>query len=166
MLKIRAGSLVQLTGAGGEIVSTTTTINVSTAFFGQTQVSATILAVTGTVTPVGSVVFTVDGAVQPAAAVNNSGVATLPAAVSNALAVGSHNIAAVYTSSAAGFTNSNATRIFTVGQPPSVTIAPTSTSLSVTAGSAVTDTISVTPVGGYTGTLAFSCKQSAAKRDL
>jgi sugar lactone lactonase YvrE len=148
---------VQLTGAGGEIVSTTTTINVSTAFFGQTQVSATILAVTGTATPVGSVVFTVDGAVQPAAAVNSSGVATLPAAVSNALAVGSHNIAAVYTSSAAGFTNSNATRIFTVGQPPSVTIAPSSTSLSVAAGSSVTDTISVTPVGGYTGTLAFSC---------
>jgi trimeric autotransporter adhesin len=148
---------VQLSGAGGEIVETTTTINVGTAFFGQTQVSATILAVTGTVTPVGSVVFTVDGAVQPAAAVNNSGVATLPAAVSNALAVGSHTIAAVYTSSAAGFTNSNAIRIFTVGQPPSVTIAPSSTSLSVAAGSSVTDTISATPVGGYTGTLAFSC---------
>jgi sugar lactone lactonase YvrE len=154
------GSLqtVQLSGGAGETFGTTTTINVATPYYGQTQVSATILSTGGTLTPVGSVVFTVDGAVQPAVTVNSAGVATLPATVSNALALGSHTIAAAYTSSSAGSTNSNGTRIFTVGQPPSVTVVPSSTSLSVAPGSSATDTITVTPVGGYTGTLAFSCK--------
>jgi trimeric autotransporter adhesin len=150
---------VQLSGAA-QTVATTTTINVATPMFGQTEVSATVLATTGTITPVGTVVFTVDGAVQPTVTVNSSGVATLPAAVSNALAVGSHTIAAVYTTSLVEFGNSNATRIFSVDPaavPPTVTISPSSTSLSVAAGSSVTDTLTLTPVGGYTGTLQFSC---------
>ena len=108
---------------------------------------------------VGTVVFTVDGAVQPAVALNASAVATLPSAVSDALAVGSHTIAAVYTSSSVEFGTSNATRIFSVAQaiPPTVTIAPSTTSLTVSAGSSVTDTLTLTSVGGYTGTLQFSC---------
>jgi sugar lactone lactonase YvrE len=149
---------VQLSGGAGETAATTTTINVTTPVFGQTLVNAAILATSGTLVPTGSVVFTVDGAVQPGVTVNSSGVAALPAAVSNALAVGSHTIAAVYTSSSLGFANSDATRIFSVSQvPPTVTVAPSTTSLSVTAGSSVTDTITITPMGGYSGTLQFSC---------
>jgi hypothetical protein len=149
---------VQLTGTA-QTVLTTTTINVATPNFGQTQVSATVLATAGTAVPMGTVVFTVDGAVQPAVTLNASAVATLPSAVSDALAVGSHTIAAVYTSSSVEFGTSNATRIFSVAQaiPPTVTIAPSTTSLTVSAGSSVTDTLTLTPVGGYTGTLQFSC---------
>ena len=149
---------VQLTGTA-QTVLTTTTINVATPNFGQTQVSATVLATAGTAAPVGTVVFTVDGAVQPAVALNASAVAMLPSPVSDALAVGSHTIAAVYTSSSAEFGTSNATRIFSVAQaiPPTVTIAPSTTSLTVSAGSSVTDTLTLTSVGGYTGTLQFSC---------
>ena len=149
---------VQLSGGAGETAATTTTINVTTPVFGQTQISATILGTSGTLTPVGSVVFTVDGAVQPAITVNGSGVATLPSAVANALAVGSHTVAAVYTSSSLGFSNSNATRIFSVTQvPPTISIAPSTTSLSVAPGASVTDTITVTSMGGYSGALQFSC---------
>jgi sugar lactone lactonase YvrE len=148
----------QLSGGAGETVATTTTINVTTPVFGQTQIGATILGTSGTLTPVGSVVFTVDGAVQPAITVNSSGVAPLPSAVANALAVGSHTIAAVYTSSSLGFSNSNATRIFSVTQvPPTIAIAPSTTSLSVAPGASVTDTITVTSMGGYSGALQFSC---------
>jgi trimeric autotransporter adhesin len=149
---------VQLSGGAGETVATTTTINVTTPVFGQTQVSATILSTSGTLVPVGSVVFTVDGAVQTAITVNASGVATLPSAVTNALAVGSHAIAAVYTSSSLGFSNSNATRIFSVTQvPPTITLASSTTSLSVAPGASVTDTITVTSMGDYSGALQFSC---------
>ena len=149
---------VQLSGAAGETATTTTTINVTTPVFGQTQVGATILATSGSLAPVGSVVFTVDGAVQPAVTLNGSGVANLSSAVSNPLAVGSHTIAAVYTSSSLGFGNSNATRIFSVSPvPPTVVVAPSTTSLSVAAGSSVTDTITITPMGGYSGALQFSC---------
>jgi trimeric autotransporter adhesin len=151
---------VQLSGGPGNTVATTTTVNVATPVYGQTQISATILATAGTVVPVGSVVFTVDGAVQPAVQVNSTGVATLPAAVSNPLAVGSHTIGASYTSSIGGFTNSIATRIFSVGPappPPSVTIAPNAPSLSVAPGSSVTDTLTITSVGGYAGSLQLSC---------
>ena len=158
-LNATAVQTLQLSGAA-QTVATTTTINVATPTFGQTEVSATVLATAGTITPVGTVVFTVDGAVQPTVTVNSSGVATLPAAVSSALAVGSHTIAAVYTTSLVEFGNSNATRIFSVDPavvPPTVTISPSSTSLSVAAGSSVTDTLTLTPVGGYTGTLQFSC---------
>jgi hypothetical protein len=140
-------------------VATTTTINVATPTFGQTQVSATVLATAGTATPMGTVVFTVDGTVQPAITLNSSGVAMLPSGVSNGLAVGSHTIAAVYTSSSVEFSNSNATRIFSVAQavPPTVTISPSTTSLTVSAGGSVTDTLTLAAVGGYTGTLQFSC---------
>jgi hypothetical protein len=149
---------VQLTAAAGETVATTTTLNVATPTFGSTAVSATILATAGTLVPVGSVVFTVDGAIQPAVTVNNSGTATLPPAVSNPLAVGSHTIDATYTSSSLGFSNSVATRIFSVSQiPPSVTMASSASSLSVASGSSVTDTLTITSVGGYAGSLQFSC---------
>jgi hypothetical protein len=84
-------------------------------------------------------------------------VATLPAAVANALALGSHTIAVAYTSSSLGFANSNADRVFTVTPAPSVAVAPASTALSVAAGGSVTDTITATPINGYTGTLQFSC---------
>jgi sugar lactone lactonase YvrE len=149
---------VQLSGGAGETATTTTTINVTTPVFGQTQVSATILATSGSLAPVGSLIFTVDGTVQPAVTLNSSGVATLPSAVANALAAGSHTIGAVYTSSSLGFTDSNATRIFSVNPvPPTVVVAPSTTSLSVAPGSSVTDTITITPMGGYSGALTFSC---------
>ena len=41
--------------------------------------------------------------------------------------------------------------------PPSVTIAPGSSSLTVAAGGSITDTLTVTSMGGYSGTLQFSC---------
>jgi hypothetical protein len=149
---------VQLSGGAGETVATTTTINVTTPVFGQTQISATIVGTSGTLVPVGSVVFTVDAAVQPAITLSSSGVVTLPAAIANALAVGSHTIAAAYTSSSLGFSNSNATRIFSVTQvPPTITFAPSTTSLSVAPGASVTDTLTVTSMGGYSGALQFSC---------
>jgi hypothetical protein len=148
---------VQLSGVA-QTVATTTTINVATPTVGQTQVSATVLATAGTAMPAGSVVFTVDGAVQPAVALNASAVATLPSTVSNALAAGSHTIDAVYTSSSAEFGNSNASRIFSVAAvPPSLTVAPGSMSLTVVAGGSVTDTLTATSVGGYSGALQFSC---------
>jgi hypothetical protein len=66
--------------------------------------------------------------------------------------------AAVYTSGSLGFTNNNATGIFSVSPvPPIVVVAPGITSLSVAPGSSVTDTITVTPMGGYSGSLQFSC---------
>jgi trimeric autotransporter adhesin len=157
-LNTSATQTVQLTAGAGETVATTTTLNVATPTFGATAVSATILATTGTLVPVGSVVFTVDGALQPAVTGNNSGIATLPSAVSNPLAVGSHTIDATYASSSLGFGNSVATRIFSVSEiPPSVTIAPSAPSLSVAPGSSVTDTLTITSVGGYAGSLQLSC---------
>jgi trimeric autotransporter adhesin len=157
-LNTSATQTVQLTAGAGETVATTTTLNVATATVGSTAVSATILATAGTLVPVGSVVFTVDGAIQPAITVNSSGIATLPPAVSNPLAVGSHTIDATYTSSSLGFGNSVATRVFSVSQiPPSVTIAPSAPSLSVAPGSSVTDTLTITSVGGYAGSLQLSC---------
>ena len=149
---------VQLSGGAGETVMTTTTINVTTPVLGQTQVTATILGTSGSLVPVGSAVFPVDGTVQPTVTLSGSGVATLPSTVSSVLAVGSHTIAAVYTSSSLGFSNSNATRIFSVSPvPPTVDVAPSTTSLSVAPGSSVTDTITVTPMGGYSGSLQFAC---------
>jgi trimeric autotransporter adhesin len=149
---------VQLTAGAGETVATTTTVNVANPVYGQTAVSATILATAGTLVPVGSVVFTVDGTAQPAVPVDASGLATLPSTISSALAVGSHTIGAAYTSSSLGFSNSVATRIFSVSQvPPSVTMAPSASSLSVAAGASVTDTLTLTSIGGYVGTLQFAC---------
>jgi sugar lactone lactonase YvrE len=150
---------VQLSGGAGATVATTTALNVTTAIVGQTAVSATVAATSGTLTPAGTIVFTVDGAAQSAIALDNSGNAALPAAVANALAVGSHTISAAYTSSSLAFSNSVATRIFSVAAvPPSVSIAGGASSLTVAQGGSVTDTLTITPMGGYAGALQFSCQ--------
>ena len=154
-----ATQTVQLSGGAGVTVATTTTLNVATPIVGQTAVSATVVATAGTRVPAGTMAFTVDGAAQPTVTLDGNGVATLPSAVANALAVGSHTISAPYTSSSLAFGNSVATRIFSVGAvPPSVSIAAGASSLTVAQGGSVTDTITITPVGGYAGALQFSCQ--------
>jgi len=139
-----AASAVQSLGLSGTgtPVATTITVAAGTDVYGQTTVSATIAPVSGVALPVGSVVFTIDGVAETAVPVNGSGVATLPAAIANALSGGSHTITAAYTSTSVDFGNSSSGSV-------SFTVAPVTP--------VVTATISpANPVYGQTATVTIS----------
>ncbi len=150
---------VQLSGGPGDTVATTTTLNVTTPVYGRRNKCHDLgHGRYGRADRFSCLHGRWGGPVAGTDQLHR--VATLPAAVSTTLAVGSHTIGAAYTSSVLGFTNSLATRIFAVGPappPPSVTIAPGASSLNVAPGSSVTDTLTITSIGGYAGSLQFSC---------
>lgn len=131
-------------------VGTTTVLSDTTPIYGQTQIQATVAAVSGTAVPLGSVVFTVDGVAEPAVMLNNSGVAILPAP---SLSVGSHTVQAVFTGnggSSSGFNSSTATPlVFVVAQGSAAPVALTVAPASPVYGSPVT--VTVTAMAGSAG---------------
>ena len=142
--------------------ATTTTINVTTPNFGQTQISATILGTSGTLTPVGSVVFTVDGAVQPAVTLNGSGVATLPSPVANALDGGfTHHCRSLYQQFPRLQHQQRHPYFFRDPGAAHGQHCPEHYLPERAPGASVTDTITVTSIGGYSGTPVFLYRPSA-----
>jgi hypothetical protein len=128
----------------------TTTIGTAVAL------SATVGGGSGTTTPTGTVKF-YDGTtlLSTFTLSGTSGVATYSAA---ALAVGSHSITAVYSGDAnyAGLT-STAQTVTITAIPPTVSLTANPSSLTIKSGASGTTTITVTPAGGYSGTLTFAC---------
>jgi sugar lactone lactonase YvrE len=115
--------------------------------------TATVASAT-TGTPTGSVQF-FDGATQlGAGTLNTQGVASLTVAT---LATGAHTISADY-SGDINFTQSVSPALTqTVTVPPDYSLAANPTALTIEPGQTGTITFTVTPVGGYTGTVNFSC---------
>jgi len=156
-----AGSMQTIhLNATGVAASTTTTLasSANPSVFGQAVVfTATVAPTTGTALPTGAVQFSVDGtAVGGPVTLNGSGAATL---TSTTLAVGTHNITAVYTPDSTSFTASSATALSqvvskaTLGQNGLANIALNSSPNPSNMGQSVTFTATVP--AGVTGTVTF-----------
>jgi cellulose 1,4-beta-cellobiosidase len=163
-------STVTITGTSGSITATTTiALTVSTATGFTLAPSASSLSVTQaktatdtiTVTDVGG--FT--GSVTLAASGLPSGVtaafATNPATSTSVLTFTATSTATTGTSTVtitgtSGTTTATTTITLTVSPSSGFTLAPSATSLSVTEGSNGTDTITVTDVGGFTGSVTLA----------
>jgi len=103
--------------------------------------------------PTGSAVF-LDGATQVATvAFNGSGVATYS---TTALTAGVHSITATYAGSANYLSSSSATVIESV-VAPDYSIAANPTTLTIMRGNTGTSALTLTPSGGFTGQVAFTC---------
>jgi len=113
--------------------------------------------VTGTGTsPTGTVKF-LDGTtvLNTFTLTGTSGIASYSAA---SLAVGTHSITAVYSGDANFASVTSAAQTVTINAiPATVSIAANPSSLTIKSGATGTTVITVTPAGGYTGTLTFSC---------
>ncbi|AFL90585.1 putative protease [Terriglobus roseus DSM 18391] len=114
----------------------------------------TSVAFTGGVTPTGTVQFQVDGAnVGTAVAlVSGSATYTYPGAATS----GIHTVTAVYSGSAT-YRSTSVTTNLTVGTvTASISVSAGSSTVTVAAGSAATNVITVTPAGGFTGAVTLT----------
>lgn len=79
----------------------------------------------------------------------------------NALAAGTANITAEYLGDS-NFLASTSTAAVVAVTPPGATLAASPSTLTVQAGQSVATTLTLTPVGGYTGTLTLACSSLPA----
>jgi hypothetical protein len=132
-------------------VASKTTLAVSTASANPSQQLSFTATVTG-FNPTGSVTFVAGSTTLGTAPVTN-GTATLPFSFA---AAGSYTITANYAGDAANLaSSSNAVSVSVV--TPDFTVSASPGAVTITAGQTATIMLSVTPVGGYGGTVKFSC---------
>ena len=138
--------------------STTVTSSLNPSIFGQSvtftaKVVNTSGAAISTATPTGSVQF-LDGTSVLGAAqtVSGSGTATF---TTSALTAGTHPITAVYTNVDGNFTGSTSSSLTQTVQDFSITATPSAQTIS--SGHQAIYSVTVTPIGGLTGSVALSC---------
>jgi hypothetical protein len=132
-------------------VASKTTLAVSTANANPAQQLSFTATVTG-FNPTGNVTF-VAGSTTLGTALVTNGVATLSTSFA---AAGSYTITANYAGDIANLAStSNSVSVSVV--TPDFTVSASPTTATVTAGQTATIVFSVTPVGGYGGTVKFSC---------
>jgi hypothetical protein len=155
------GSFVAVTSTAQTVTINLITPSVALTATPSTATAGTAIALNATVTgtgatPTGTVKF-YDGSslLSTFTLAGTSGVATYSA---TALAVGPHSITAAYSG------DGNFTAVTSAGQavtinavPPTISLAANPSSLTIKSGSTGTTVITVTPAGGYTGTLTFAC---------
>jgi hypothetical protein len=113
------------------------------------------LNLTATITganPTGSVTF-VSGTTTLGTATVSNGTATLPYSFT---AAGTYAVVANYAGDVANLAStSNSVSVVVIA--PDFTVSASPSSATITAGQSATTTLTVTPIGGYSGTLHFSC---------
>ena len=137
--------------AAPALAGSNTVLAVSANTAGENQQLTFTATVTG-FTPTGKVSFT-SGATTLGTATLVNGTATLSASFA---AAGTYPVTASYAGDAENQpSTSNAVSI--VVAAPDFTVAISPATATITAGQSVAATLTITPVGGYTGTVSFSC---------
>ncbi len=151
---VSVSSLISLTGSQ---VSTSLALSISPdpASPGQSvSLTATVTpSSSGGYTPSGTVIFSDGGAAIGSPVAVSNGHAVLS---KSDLASGDHDITAAY-SGDENFTASNASADILTVSAPDYSITATPTALTIRRGQTGTATLTLTPVGGYTGAVAFTC---------
>jgi hypothetical protein len=145
------------TSSAQTLVVSLTTVTValtapSTAVVGASVTLSAAVSGTGG-TPTGTITFK-DGTTTLSTVTLASGAATYS---TSTLAAGAHNITATYSGDSTFSAATSAASTLTVSVPAAIAFAATPTALTVARGSTGTAVITGTPVGGYTGTVTFSC---------
>jgi arabinogalactan endo-1,4-beta-galactosidase len=147
------------TDANGTLTVTTAatttglTSNSTTVNPGQNvTLTATVTSATGP-TPSGTVTFVSGSTTLGSGALDSSGAASL----STTLPAGANSIVAQYGGST-DFSSSTSAAVNVT--EPSFTVKSVQSNLSLTAGSTVSDNLTITPVGGYKGAIAMSCNST------
>jgi hypothetical protein len=145
---------VTITSDGTTLKSSANPVVVGTSITLTATVATSLSGVS--TAPTGTVTFS-DGASSIGSGSLTAGVATL---TTSTLAVGTHSITASYAGDAnfSASASSALSQVITVVPPtPDYTVAASPTSATVTAGSAGTYTITLTPTNSYDGTVTFTC---------
>jgi hypothetical protein len=144
----------------GAATTTTLTAPASAASGASTTLTATVASTAGT--PGGTVTFNSGSTSLGTGTINSSGVATLS---TTALPAGTDTITATYAAAGnfAGSTSAPATLVVEPGTTgASYTVSANPTSLTVASGKTATTMLTITPTGGYSGTVTLSCTSMPA----
>jgi hypothetical protein len=157
------------TGTGTSLITTTTTVTASSnAPSVNTSDNFTVTVTAATGTPTGSVSLAVDGGTAITETLASNGTYVYTTAFTTA---GAHTIFVSYPGNAtyAASTGSVTVEVATVSSGKgTITLAATPSTLTVAQGSNGNETISVTPGGGYTGTVdvSFDTSNDSALQNL
>jgi hypothetical protein len=137
--------------------TTTLTAPASAAYGASETLSATVASTAGT--PGGIVTFSSGSTTLGTGTLNSNGVATLS---TTTLPMGSDTVTATYAATGNFAASTSAPMTLTVTAAPvapvgGYTVSANPTSLTVAAGQTATTTLTFTPTGGYSGTIALSC---------
>jgi sugar lactone lactonase YvrE len=163
---ILSAPTLTLTGYNAAPVSATTTTLSSTTpaapVFGQSvQITATVTPTTGTNTPTGTLIFTVDGVAQSVVTLNNSGASTL---TMSGLAAGQHTVAAAYTPTGNFTASATATAATFTVAPLTMTVTPPAAEVygqSAAFSTLVSAATGTTPSGALTYSIDSGTAQAA-----
>lgn len=134
------------------VTATTLTSSTSNANLNASlTLTATVISASGT--PAGSVTFLDGSSVLGDATLNAQGVATY---TTNSLTAGTHSLTAIY-SGGGEFAGSTSAVLAQMVTAPAFTLSANPASATVAAGQRASTTITFAPVGGFTGTIAFTC---------
>ncbi len=144
--------------------STTTALTAPASSTSGSSVALTATVTSTAGTPGGSVTFYNGSTSLGSGTLNASGVATLS---TTTLPVGTDSVTATYAAAGNFAASTSPSASLTVAaapvKPPATyTLAASPTSLTVQVGQTATTTLTVTPTGGYTGTIAWSCSNLPA----
>lgn len=119
--------------------------------------TANVASTSGSGLPTGNVTFYSNGATIGTSPLSSTGAATATLTTSFS-STGSTSLTAAYRGDATYSASTSNTVPLTITAPvPSFTISLNSTAQSIGAGSSANSTITVTPSGGFAGTVSFSC---------
>jgi subtilase family serine protease len=153
-------------GTAGTQVSTTTLTASPTSVTAGTSITLTATVANGgaanSTVPTGTVQFLVDNVASGGAVTLASGVATLSLSTT-ALASGSHTVSAAYSGDAVYASSKGSVTIdVTSATTGDFTLTPATTTVTVKAGADAAGVLyTVTPVNGFTGSVAFSASTSS-----
>ena len=143
----------QVTGAA---TTTTLTAPASAAVGASVTLTATVASTAGV--PAGSVTFFSGTTSLGVGTLNGSGVATL---ATTALPAGTDTATATYTAAGNFATSTSSPVTLTISAPvgpaPAYTVTVSPGSLTITPGATGSTTLTISPTGGYKGTIALSC---------
>jgi phospholipase/lecithinase/hemolysin len=150
---IAAAAETLLTGPDATTTSVTST-NLNANLNSSITLTASVTAATGT--PIGNVTF-LDGT-NVLGTVQLSGSTTTATATltTTTLTAATHTITAKYTG-VNGYTSSTSPAISEIVTAPGFTTSFSPTTLTVKSGGSVTTTLTLNPVGGFSGTVSYSC---------
>ncbi|WP_263354011.1 FG-GAP-like repeat-containing protein [Acidicapsa acidisoli] len=143
---------------GPTLLPSSTNLTVSPTSADDEGQSLTLTAAVMAYNPTGTVTFA-SGSTTLGTANLSNGVATLSASFSTA---GSYPVIASYSGDANNSASSSGPVTVTI-IPPGFTASASPTSATITDGQSATTTITITPTGGYSGTVDFSCGTLPAK---
>ena len=148
---------VVVTEAGAATSTALVSSNLNSNLNASVTFTATVASTMASSAPTGTVTFLDGSTTLGSASLNAAGTTTSTATyTTSALSAATHTITAAF-AGAAAYASSTSTAVTQIVSAPAFTSAFSPSSLTVSSGATGSSTLTLTPVGGFTGTVTMAC---------